>query len=239
MAEKILNSNNNYYIYAAYVDGVIRYIGKGKGSRYKHCNSGKSSCTELNRDFFLGSKIEIIKLKECLSEAEALELETAHIICNKDTLYNKQIGDLKVNVFDETNLVSFSLDSKDIIPITSIKGFVIEGKEYGFNHSDKLIYLLILSLYKNKSPMNISQEYLAAMFGMSIKGVRDCISRLKFLNLIEITKTTTKGSVYAYTPILIDCCDFEMVVYPDYSKELKTTNMSNLNLMLLETIRKY
>jgi len=48
MKEKI------YYIYAAYVDGVLRYIGKGSGDRYKHCTSGRSSCVDLNIDLFNG-----------------------------------------------------------------------------------------------------------------------------------------------------------------------------------------
>jgi len=46
---------NNYYVYTAKVDGVLRYIGIGKGSRDNHCVSGKSSCVELNRSLFNGA----------------------------------------------------------------------------------------------------------------------------------------------------------------------------------------
>lgn len=82
-----------WYVYAAYVDGVLRYIGKGKGNRYLHCNSGKSSCVELNRDFFAGKTIEVEKVFEDLSDSdashrEALLLQEYH----GKGLYNIQKG---------------------------------------------------------------------------------------------------------------------------------------------------
>ena len=42
-----------YYVYVCKVDGVPKYVGMGKGGRWKHCVSGKSSCSELNRNFQL------------------------------------------------------------------------------------------------------------------------------------------------------------------------------------------
>lgn len=84
---------NNYYVYVAMVDGITRYIGKGKGSRYKHCNSGTSSSLELNKAFFEGKTIETIKVKENLSEHEALTVESFLISeVGIDVLYNKSKG---------------------------------------------------------------------------------------------------------------------------------------------------
>lgn len=33
---------NIYYVYAAFVDKKLKYIGKGKGNRYEHVTSGCS-----------------------------------------------------------------------------------------------------------------------------------------------------------------------------------------------------
>ena len=63
---------NKYYVYIATVNGITRYVGKGKGSRLNHCASGKSSCFELNKAFFEGKVIEVCKVEERLSEREAL-----------------------------------------------------------------------------------------------------------------------------------------------------------------------
>ena len=42
--EKAPKEKRSYYVYQALVDGVVKYVGNGKGNRYKHCNSGMSSC---------------------------------------------------------------------------------------------------------------------------------------------------------------------------------------------------
>lgn len=81
-----------FYVYEAYVDGELRYIGKGKGTRWKHCNSGKSSCSELNRDLHEGRNIEVILNKDKLLEYEAESLEIDLIRSNMDRgIYNKTI----------------------------------------------------------------------------------------------------------------------------------------------------
>lgn len=82
---------NIYYVYQAFVDGELKYIGKGKGKRYLHCLSGASSCPELNRDFHSGKKIEVIKYKEGIPESEAEGLEMLLIDQHKDNgIYNKR-----------------------------------------------------------------------------------------------------------------------------------------------------
>lgn len=82
---------NLFYVYECRVDGVIRYIGMGKGSRYKHCTSGSSSCAELNRDFHAGKEITVEKVAQKLNKADATMLEWELINANTG-LYNKSTG---------------------------------------------------------------------------------------------------------------------------------------------------
>lgn len=76
-----------YYVYECRVDGILRYVGMGKGSRYKHCNSGKSSCSELNRDFHEGKEIVVTKVKEKMTKYDALMYEWERIM-ESEGLYN-------------------------------------------------------------------------------------------------------------------------------------------------------
>lgn len=85
--------SNEYYIYACYVDDQVKYIGMGKGNRYRHCTSGKSSCLELNRDYFLGLKMETLLVFESLTREDAMLREREIIISmGIDKLYNKNGG---------------------------------------------------------------------------------------------------------------------------------------------------
>ena len=54
------------------MDNVLRYVGKGTGDRFKHCNSGKSTCALLNRDYFNDCKFNIVIYKDGLTEKDAL-----------------------------------------------------------------------------------------------------------------------------------------------------------------------
>ena len=123
--------------------------------------------------------------------------------------------------------------------ISSIKGFKVNGKEVPFNHSDKLVYSLLVNLGLSNDKITTSQEYIATLFGMSIKGVRDCLQRLTKLNLIEITKVKGNLTNHSYKTNKIEDCGFE-VVFPDYSKELKSSNAggSNLSVNTVNKIRK-
>jgi len=80
------------YIYMVFVDDQLKYIGKGKGSRYKHPNSGASSVVELNRDYFEGRNIVVRFAKKGLSDQAAILLERDLIGSSKryGRLYNKQ-----------------------------------------------------------------------------------------------------------------------------------------------------
>lgn len=76
-----------YYVYECKVEGVVRYVGMGKGNRYQHCTSGKSSCPELNRDFHAGKDIVVEKVAEKLTKMEA-QMEEAYRILKYEGLYN-------------------------------------------------------------------------------------------------------------------------------------------------------
>lgn len=86
-----MSEANKYYVYACYVDDELKYIGMGQGLRYRHCNSGSSSCAELNKDFYEGKKIEVKKLHKNLTKAKADEIEEGLIRDSFDSLYNKVI----------------------------------------------------------------------------------------------------------------------------------------------------
>jgi hypothetical protein len=79
---------DKYYVYFVYVVEELVYIGKGKGNRFLHPTSGKSSCAELNRHFFLGDRIETVIQKEGLTDKEASALERESIK-NLKPKYNK------------------------------------------------------------------------------------------------------------------------------------------------------
>lgn len=87
MSSEVMDYIQQYYVYECRVDGILRYIGMGKGNRYKHCGSGKSSCSELNRDFHEGKEIVVSKVKEKMTKYDALMYEYELINENKG-LYN-------------------------------------------------------------------------------------------------------------------------------------------------------
>lgn len=95
MRNKVLNEGlqNIYYVYKCFVGGELKYLGMGKGERYRHCNSGKSSCSELNRDFHAGKCLIVEKFSEGLLRSEAQWLETELIDKHIESgIYNKRIS---------------------------------------------------------------------------------------------------------------------------------------------------
>lgn len=87
----MLSEVQKHYVYACYVDGEMKYIGHGVGTRYKHCLSGVSSCGELNRDFYSGKSLTVKKLHKGLSKQEAENIEESLIRESFDSLYNKVV----------------------------------------------------------------------------------------------------------------------------------------------------
>jgi len=86
-----MSSDKRYYVYACYVDNEMKYVGMGKGLRYKHCVSGSSSCAELNKDFYAGKEMRVEKLHKDLNKVEADALEEDLIRNNFENLYNKVV----------------------------------------------------------------------------------------------------------------------------------------------------
>lgn len=82
---------SKYYVYGCYVEEELKYIGHGCNNRWKHCVSGTSSCSELNRDFHEGKVMRVDKLYTKLSKEQAQEVEEKLIAENFETLYNKVI----------------------------------------------------------------------------------------------------------------------------------------------------
>jgi len=85
-----------YYVYIVFVEGEVKYIGKGTKERWKHALSGASTVALLNRDFFEGKKIEVKCYKNFIQESEALELEKQLIgnfgyLRNPCSIYNKDL----------------------------------------------------------------------------------------------------------------------------------------------------
>ncbi len=82
-----------FYIYTVYVDGVLKYIGKGVGDRYLHPISGLSHVKELNKHFYTGCHIYTCIVEDELTEDDALNIESDYLSfykSNKAPLYNKR-----------------------------------------------------------------------------------------------------------------------------------------------------
>lgn len=109
-----------YYVYQAFVEGELKYIGKGKGNRAEHCYSGKSSCSELNRDFHAGKNIVVTKYEENLLESEAQIIESNLIQENIGKgIYNKRLDydmSCKPNIgrMKDVKIIAEDLDKKVI-----------------------------------------------------------------------------------------------------------------------------
>lgn len=66
---------SEHYVYAVFVEKKLKYIGKGKGSRFEHGASGCSHVFGLNECYFEGKLIEVGIVKEHLSDEDACKLE--------------------------------------------------------------------------------------------------------------------------------------------------------------------
>lgn len=92
-----VENSEHHYVYVCLVNGVVRYIGKGSGERWRHCASGMSSCKELNADYFKYGKENMLTIKASSNltkeKAEALEAALTYGFQNyqKVPIYNKKI----------------------------------------------------------------------------------------------------------------------------------------------------
>lgn len=87
-----------YYVYSGSLSGAVVYVGKGRGNRYLHLNSGKSSCYQANKLHFEGGSliIKIVEIFENSLEAEKFERDMIreikpiwNILYNTDSSANK------------------------------------------------------------------------------------------------------------------------------------------------------
>lgn len=123
--------------------------------------------------------------------------------------------------------------------ISSLKAIKVNGKEVPINSSDKAVYSFLYGLQNSNSVVNPSQEYIATFLGMSIKGVRDCTAKLETFGLLVKTPIANKNSNYCYKVIDVSTVPNDLKVYPDYSRELKSSNGkgSTLGQNLINVIR--
>lgn len=110
---------NCYYVYIVFVNGIPKYIGKGKGDRFKHAVSGTSSVPELNRDFFNDEHIEVRLLygNKTFNEKRALSSEKDCIgsVMHFYDIYNKSLpkeGDYDYMDCDLYEVSDFAISNK-------------------------------------------------------------------------------------------------------------------------------
>lgn len=133
---KLLSKSNKieglrFYAYIVFVDGVVKYIGKGSGDRWKHSVGGGSHVPEINRDFFAGEHIEVRAWlgNATSSEAEALKDETDliySVLYDGGSLYNKTIpvGGCYLNCcFKEYSSFLGSVDGFERVETDSLENY--------------------------------------------------------------------------------------------------------------------
>ena len=98
-------STEEHYVYAAYgVDKELLYVGKGKGARWKHCNSGISSSKALNRYYFSNGEGECITTKilyRFASNSKALKKEKELIDMYQPPFNLDGVGSPKMALMEE------------------------------------------------------------------------------------------------------------------------------------------
>ena len=111
---------NVYYVYMWYYKNELVYVGKGKGARWQHGNSGKSSCYELNKIHFLegNENLRVEFEKKNLSNKEALDLEDL-LIKTKLPKFNSSV---KVDPHSSTKINKLHREFN-----SKIEGFRVSG----------------------------------------------------------------------------------------------------------------
>lgn len=83
-----------YYIYYGRLNGEIVYIGKGKGDRFRHLNSGMSSCYFANKAHFEGEVVDVEIVERFENNDDALSRES-ELIRELNPLWNYQLSKVK------------------------------------------------------------------------------------------------------------------------------------------------
>ena len=190
--------NKEYYVYLCFVDNVLRYIGKGKKDRYKHCTSGHSHVEQLNLAVAEGLDVYVIIYKKNMCDKEASKLEKFMISKHKGTLYNSYI-----DVAAPKDMV---IDER----FDQCKGFMFNGEFIKLNNTDKLVYSSMRDLIETTDEgideVFVTQQTLADKYGVSIKTIQRALA--KFINYGFIAEKNTRGRCNTYIMNDIDNVDF-------------------------------
>lgn len=167
---------NNHYVYVCYVNNVAKYVGMGKGSRFKHCTSGKSSCAQLNRDFFNEDKMSTVIVEEGLTRDDAL-LRESFIISEIgiENLYN--ISEGKVD----------DLLGRSLSLITDLHNKITMHDQIGFNDVKGLALGMALK-YDNPIQDILNRNKitkLLSLFGYSYKS--GVFTKFKEANAMQVS----------------------------------------------------
>lgn len=98
-----MRPKNNYYVYLYRVDGIERYVGKGKGDRDQyHLWNSRQLARGVKSDRYyavhhkiaanLGADIVVSRIAEGLTEDEAFEQERVYVKKWRSTLWNRTGG---------------------------------------------------------------------------------------------------------------------------------------------------
>lgn len=183
---KELPKINKYYVYGAYVDGVLKYVGKGYGNRYKHCMSGKSTCEELNAAYRSGCIIDVQLLHGNLSESEAFTKENEEIEkIGIENLWNKVKGWKSVCSIEElpTNNVSIDFNitlNGKLLWRKSITG--PNGLSVPLSSNDKIILAFMSTL---TPPISITNDDIARYTGIEPRTVLRSLAKMYEALIVE------------------------------------------------------
>lgn len=185
----MVEDTKEHYVYGCYVDGELKYIGKGKGSRYTHCTSGASTCPSLNKDFFSGRDMQVKKFKENLSDAESKELEKILIEIAGRDLYN-----VAGNTLQRQGLSSYSCPRK----LFRANGVIAEdGSIVSFTQAEKMLYIYFLDklVYNKKTDyLCVTMDEISKELCLEKKTVLRGISKFLENKILEAFKDKKKTS---------------------------------------------
>ncbi len=183
-------SKKDYYVYEVVVDGVVRYIGMGKGGRVKHSTSGKSTCVELNRDYFAGCAFAVSKVIIGVTEATALKEESRLIRSyGLSQLYNKNIPKPKEDLKGFIRYPSI---------LFTVKYFKNRLTDETIQVSDwqKVFYSELRFSFLVEGGSLVSQKDMASQFQVTEKHIQKTIKALKASGILEVVK---QGKSNKYT----------------------------------------